>query len=381
MAAGAGDILQLIRSGEAVTRAEVHEATGLSRVTVAQRIDALLESGVIREAGIGEATGGRRARRLVFDPARSLVLAASLDTEEATLAIIDAHGEIRARMTVDVRVDVGPATVLDTVLNELTNLLAKSATPVSEVGAVAIAVPGPVDPITHRLFEPPTMPGWSGWPIIETVRDRFDVPVYIENDTDAMAYGEFVELGEASSRPFVLVKASNFLGAGLVLDGRIYRGFDGGAGAIGHVQVGGDALCRCGRHGCLAAEASGAAITRRLADIGRADTASIDLNTLVMRDDPAAIAEISRAGTLIGQVLATVVGIVNPATIVIEGTLVCPQLIASIRSAVYEGSLPRATRQLDIRPGNLAADAALIGLARVAIDDLFSPANVNRVST
>ncbi|WP_454850471.1 ROK family transcriptional regulator [Promicromonospora soli] len=375
MAAGAGEILQLIRSGRATTRTEVLEVTGLSRVTVAQRMDALVAAGVIRAAGDAGATGGRRAERFVFDPADSLVLVAALELGEGELAVVDPHGALLARASLAVDLAAGPDVVLPQVLDGLDTLLADLGIKPDAVGGVAISVPGPVDPDSHRLSDPPVMPGWGAWPVVEAVRERFDVPVHLENDADAMAYGEFTELGarrEGRPQPFVLVKVSGFLGAGLVIDGRTYRGTDGGAGDIGHIDVGGDAVCRCGRRGCLAAEAGGAALLRRLGEAG-ADVGSFaELRALAEHGDPLVTAELDRAAGLIGRVLAVVVGVLNPADLVVAGELAVPAVIAGIRAGIYTGAQPRATARLRIRPAVLGPDAVLIGLARVAVDDRFS---------
>ncbi|MFI6425088.1 ROK family protein [Promicromonospora sp. NPDC050880] len=388
MAAGAGEILQLIRTGRATTRTQVLDVTGLSRVTVAQRMDALLAAGIIRTAGDAGATGGRRAERFVFDPEDSLVLVAALElaepvpapggsraTDTAALAVVDPHGALVARASLDVRLADGPETVLPRLLDAFDALLADAGIKPAAVGGVALSVPGPVDPHDHRLSDPPVMPGWGAWPVVETVRARFDVPVHLENDADATAYGEYTELAarhEGPPQPFVLVKASGFLGAGLVVDGRIYRGTDGGAGDIGHVDVGGDAVCRCGRRGCLAAEAGGAALLRRLAEAG-ADVGSLaGLRALAERGDPLVTAELDRAAALIGRVLAVLVGVLNPADLVVTGELAVPAVMAGIRAGVYAGAQPRATARLRIRPAVLGPDAVLVGLARVAVDERFS---------
>jgi predicted NBD/HSP70 family sugar kinase len=269
----------------------------------------------------------------------------------------------------------GPDAVVPQVLDGFDGLLADVGIKPAAVGGVALSVPGPVDPNSHRLSDPPVMPGWGAWPVVEAVQERFDVPVHLENDADATAYGEFTELAarrEGGPQPFVLVKVSGFLGAGLVIDGRTYRGTDGGAGDIGHVDVGGDAVCRCGRRGCLAAEAGGAALLRRLGDAG-ADVGSLaELRDLAERGDPLVTAELDRAAGLIGRVLAVVVGVLNPADLVVAGELAVPAMIAGIRAGVYAGAQPRATARLRVRPAVLGPDAVLIGLARVAVDDRFS---------
>ncbi|MEV0893216.1 ROK family transcriptional regulator [Promicromonospora sp. NPDC050262] len=375
MAAGAGEILQLIRSGRATTRIQVLEATGLSRVTVAQRMDALVAAGIVHAAGDAGATGGRRSERFVFDPTDSLVLVAALELDAAVLAVVDPHGTLLARMPLVVDVAAGPEAVLPQLLDGFDDLLADAGIKPAAVGGVALSVPGPVDPHDHRLSDPPVMPGWGAWPVVETVRDRFDVPVHLENDADAMAYGEFTELGaggDGRPEPFVLVKVSRFLGAGLVIDGRTYRGTDGGAGDIGHVDVGGDAVCRCGRRGCLAAEAGGTALLRRLGEAGSDVGSLTELRALAEHGDALVTAELERAAALVGRVLAVVVGVLNPADLVVAGELAVPTVIAGIRAGVYAGAQPRATARLRIRAAALGPEAVLVGLARVAIDDRFS---------
>lgn len=388
MAAGAGEILQLIRSGRATTRIQVLEATGLSRVTVAQRMDALVAAGIVRAAGDAGATGGRRSERFVFDPADSLVLVAALELGEpvpdtsdgAELAIVDPHGTLLARMPLAVDLSAGPEVVMPQLLDGFDTLLSDAGIKPASVGGVALSVPGPVDPHDHRLSDPPVMPGWGAWPVVEAVRARFDVPVHLENDADATAYGEFTELGggrDGRPEPFVLVKVSRFLGAGLVIDGRTYRGTDGGAGDIGHVDVGGDAVCRCGRRGCLAAEAGGTALLRRLGEAGSDVGSLAELRVLAERGDALVTAELERAAGLIGRVLAVVVGVLNPADLVVAGELAVPAMIAGIRAGVYAGAQPRATARLRIRAAALGPDAVLIGLARVAVDDRFSAGSVD----
>lgn len=364
----------MIRSGEATTRGELLEATGLSRVTVARRIEKLLDAGAIREHGTGSATGGRRATVFVFEP-DVVVLTAALDVVGGEVAAMGPHGEVLARVPLAAAVDEGPERTLERVGDAWSQMLESAGISQSRVVAAAISLPGPTDPLAHRLYDPPIMPGWSGWPIVDTLRETFDVPVFVENDADAMAFGEAAGLDP--HRTLVLVKASAYIGAGLVIEGRIFRGADGGAGDIGHVKVGGDALCRCGRHGCLAAEASGAAMIARLAEQGVDISDVAEIHDLVERGDLHSASELRRAGELMGKVLATVVGIINPSCLVISGSMVSPALIATIRSVVYAASLPRATRHLEIRAGSLGADAALVGLTRVTIDEVYSADAVN----
>ncbi|HBS75634.1 ROK family transcriptional regulator [uncultured Schumannella sp.] len=372
---GPGQTLRLIRSGEATTRGALLAATGLSRVTVARRIEKLTAAGIIREAGTGDATGGRRATTFIFDP-DVVVVTAALDAVGGTVAVVSPHGKVLASTSIDTDVTDGPEATLSTTAAAIEELMRTHDVAVERVAAVAISLPGPIDPAEHRLSDPPIMPGWDGWPILDSLRETMNVPVFVENDADAMAYGEASQL-HGPTAALVFIKASSFLGAGLVIRGEIFRGVDGGAGDIGHVSVGGAAECRCGRDGCLAAEASGTALIRRLGETGRHLEHISEIHDLVDRGDSTAAAELRRAGELIGQVLATVVGVINPAVVVVGGPMVSPELIAAIRSTVYAGTLPRATRHLTIRASELGDEAALIGLALVAVDSLYSESAIN----
>lgn len=377
MIQGPGEVLHLIRSGRATTRGELVAETGLSRVTVAQRVDALLAAHIIEGAGDAGATGGRRATRFVFNP-RACVVVAALDLTSGHIAVVSSHGVVTGRTEVTVNLADGPESALGVLLQEIDELLGREGLDRDRVAAIGLSLPGPIDPLTHRLVEPPIMPGWGGWPVVETVREWLDVPVFVENDADAMAFGEWSMGAGSAHLPLLLVKASEFIGAGIIINGRIYRGFDGGAGDLGHIPVGGDRLCRCGRRGCLATEASGDAILGRLREQGNEVAAVQSLAAMLEVGDPTVGAEIRRAGEVLGRVLGTVVEVLNPARLVVAGTLASPPLVAAIRSAVYSTSQPRATRNLDIRIGALGMDNALVGLAQVALDDLFSIAAVNR---
>lgn len=375
MKQGPGDLLHLIRTGEATTRGELQSATGLSRVTVGKRIDALQSAGVIGEAGTGNATGGRRPGTFSFAPT-GVIMVAALDAVGCSTAAVDCHGSVLARGNADTAVARGPEATLSSVVDALRDLAASHGLAWSDVIAVAISVPGPTDPTDHRLNDPPVMPGWSGWPIIEYVADLTGVPVYVENDADAMAYGEAFADG-TPPRSLVLVKVSDYIGAGLVLDQRIFRGEDGSAGDIGHIHVGGSRTCRCGRQGCLAAEASGAAVKAQLAECGYDIENARDIAQLAASGDARAAQQLQRSGELIGTVVSSVVSMLNPSTLVVAGALASPDLIATIRSTVYAKSLPRATRHLSIRQSTLGDDAGLVGLATVAVNDYFSAESVN----
>lgn len=275
--ASSGELLELVRSGRAVTRGALQQATGLSRATVGQRLDRLFRAGWLREGAGGPVDsplGGRPSITLEFDDAHAVVLAADLETRHARAAVLSLSGEILAEHSGTLVVRDGPEAVLGELARWFAELLEKAGRRAGEVCGIGLAVPGPVDSDSGRVVQPPIMPGWDGYDIRGRLARAFGeetgaeaVPVLVDNDANLMAYGE-QRTGYPDCSAFVLVKVSTGIGAGVVVDGSVYRGIDGGAGDIGHIRVGADAQCRCGSYGCLAAVASGRAVARRLAEEG-----------------------------------------------------------------------------------------------------------------
>lgn len=379
MPIGPGDVLDLIRRGRATTRGEVLHLTGLSRMTVAHRIDALLANGLVVERTSSITTGGRKPRRLRFNGSHSRVVAATLDTTHTRIALTDLNGRILADAHVDVAVASGPSLSLDTIAAAAQALMQAHGIGLDGLSGIGVSVPGPVDPDSGRPSQPPIMPGWDAYPIAERLGSAFPgVPVLTANDADAAALGEQAT-GFSTVRCLCLVKVSTGIGSGIVIDGRTFRGVDGGAGDIGHVHLGGhgSVQCQCGSYGCLAAVASGRAVARELTALGTPAASGRDVGTLLASGNIDAARLTQQAGRRIGEVLATVVCVLNPGVVLIGGALASASLIAGIRETLYRTSLPRATRHLTLQLGSLGADAPIVGLARLVADEQFSPAVIN----
>ncbi|NDK24423.1 ROK family protein [Streptomyces sp. TR1341] len=383
--AGAGDLLELVRSGRAVTRGALQQATGLSRATVGQRLDRLFRAGWLREGAGGPVDsplGGRPSITLEFDGDHAVVLVADLDTRHARAAVLSLTGEILAEHSGTLVIEEGPDLVLAELGRWFGELLEKAGQRPEEVCGIGLAVPGPVDSATGRVVQPPMMPGWDGYDITGRLSRALTehtgappVPVLVDNDANLMAYGE-QRAGHPDCAAFVLVKVSTGIGAGVVVDGSIYRGIDGGAGDIGHIRVGADALCRCGSYGCLAAVASGGAVARRLAASGVPAASGSDVRDLLAAGHPEAAALAREAGRRVGDVLATVVTLLNPGVLMIAGDLAGTPFLTGVRELLYQRALPRSTAHLDVVTSRLGERAALIGAGALVVEHLYAPERV-----
>ncbi|MES5821261.1 ROK family protein [Streptomyces sp. RG80] len=381
----AGDLLELVRSGRAITRGALQQATGLSRATVGQRLDRLFRAGWLREGAGGPVDsplGGRPSITLEFDDSHAVVLAADLDTRHARAAVLSLTGELLAEHGGTLVVEDGPDAVLGELGRWFAELLEKAGHRADEVCGIGLAMPGPVDSESGRVVQPPMMPGWDGYDIRGRLARSFTehtgapaVPVLVDNDANLMAYGE-----QRTSYPdcsaFVLVKVSTGIGAGVVVDGSVYRGIDGGAGDIGHIRVGADALCRCGSYGCLAAVASGGAVARRLAEAGVRAASGSDVRDLLTAGHPEAAALAREAGRQVGDVLATVVTLLNPGVLMIAGDLAGTPFLTGVRELLYQRALPRSTAHLEVVTSRLGERAGLVGAGALVVEHLYAPERV-----
>ncbi|MFI5664818.1 ROK family protein [Streptomyces sp. NPDC051684] len=379
-------LARLIASGTAVHRADLVERAGLARSTVTRHLDALIEAGVVAEGGAARAGRGRPPQLLTLNPGAGLVAAADIGARDARLAVADLSQNPLATGHIAVDLAQGPEAVLGEVEAALRELLATAADGSVPLCAVAVGLPGPVDHAAGAPVRPPIMPGWDGHPVGDTLAERFGCAVLVDNDVNLMALGEARSLPE-DQLPLLFVKVSTGIGGGLVsADGELHRGADGAAGDIGHLPVtsGGasEVVCRCGKSGCVEAVASAAVMVRHL-NAARATTSSVlrrtgDLARLVAHGDPEALRVVRAGAERIGEVVALLLHVYNPARVVLGGALAGAgdELLAGVRSVVYRQALPLATRRLVLEPSTLADRAGRVGATVLAVEHVLSPDGV-----
>jgi len=396
----AGHLLRLIRSGEATTRGELQRVTGLSRSTVGHRLDRLFRAGWIREGATvpaGSPAGGRPAGLLEFDGTHAAVLAVDLETRYARAAVLDLAGTVLAEDTGPLAVEDGPEEVIGRLVRRFPPLLERARVAPGDVCGIGLSVPGPVDWETGRVVQPPILPGWDGYPIPERMRQAYrehvlgdadargtgagdgEGPVVlVENDANLMAYAE-QRTGYPDCAAFLLVKVSTGIGAGLVVDGRMYRGIDGGAGDIGHIRLHDrpDALCMCGSYGCLAAVASGRALAGQLTAAGVPAASGTEVRDLLAAGRPDAVRLAREAGRRVGEVLVTVVTVVNPGVLMIAGDLAGAPFVTGVRELLYQRAMPRSTAHLTVVTSRLGDRAGLVGAAAMVVEHLYEPARAD----
>ncbi|HEY8588833.1 MAG TPA: ROK family transcriptional regulator [Naasia sp.] len=376
---GASDLLQILRDGRPRTRTELAALTGIARSTVAIRVDALMRAGLVEPAADATSTGGRPSAQFALNTAGRYVLGVDVGASHVRVGVSDLSGKLRAEESSALEIAEGPEVVLGWVVDAGLRLLDQCGAAPTDLLAVGVGLPGPVEHSTGRPINPPIMPGWDRFDVPGWLMERLDVPVLVDNDVNIMALGEH-GLAWPDTDHLIFVKVATGIGSGVISDGHLQRGAQGIAGDIGHVHVsrGTGIPCRCGNLDCLEALASGPAVATVLRERGLEAASSADVVELVKRGAVEAVQATRQAGRDLGEVLTACVSLMNPSVIVIGGSMARAgeHLIAGVREVVYTRCMPLATQHLQIVQSRAGRNAALLGASMLAIQHALSPERI-----
>ena len=345
----------------------------------------LIEQGWLDEVGQRASSGGRRAETLQLHRGLGVLLCADLGATSVEVAVLTPDLQVLARHGEAIDVRDGPGIVLSRMRTLMRELLARGGLKARQVIGIGVGVPGPVDFASGQLVEPPLMPQWDSYSIRDDLRADYDAPVWVDNDVNLMALGELWRLKRALPN-FLVIKVGTGIGCGVVCHGEVYRGANGSAGDVGHICVDpGGPRCHCGNLGCVETMAAGPAIARQATEAAQGGRSAMlaqrlgDQGQLTPEDvghasragDAAANGIVQGSGTLIGQMLASVVNFFNPSHVFVGGgvTRIGPLFLASLRQSVYQRSLALSTRHLEILYSPLGDQSGLIGAGVLALQE------------
>jgi len=375
-AEAAGRLLALIRDGKASSRPALERASGLSRVTVVQRLRYLFDAGLVVEGDATEASGGRPARVISANPDFAVAIAADVGESVIRIAATDLSPRIIAETTIDLDVASGPMATLTEIVRATRKLVSGLGKSQRRVLGVGLSLPAPVNHVAGRVVGPSVMRGWDEFDVCGFLGRELSVPALVDNDVNLMALSEYRQFWPRVEH-FLFIKAGTGIGSGIILDGAIYRGARGASGDIGHIQFDESSapLCRCGKFGCVEARAAGWAIARDLRANGYNAKNARDVIDLLEQREPDCIQRVREAGRLLGEVAADVVSVLNPKTIIIGGTLsrAGEHLLAGVKEMIYRRSLPLALDGLGIFRARSDDRAGILGAAHLVIDAALAP--------
>jgi predicted NBD/HSP70 family sugar kinase len=369
-------VIHALRGEGLISRADIARRTGLSRSTVSSLVSELQADGLVVErpesaAAHGE-QGGRPPILLSFDAAAGVAVGIDFDHHHVRVAVSDLSSRIVAEREERLDTDHLAHEGLDAAAALVEQVLAEAGVDPARVIGAGMALPGPIHGSSGVVGSTAILPAWAGVAAADEMRRRIDLPIMVDNDANLAALAEAAFGAGRDAKDLVYLMISSGIGAGLVLNGRLYRGADGLAGEVGHVLVDpGGPVCRCGNRGCLETVAGADALAELLR---RSHGDGLDGRAIVRlaRDgDPGARRVIADAGRALGRAAATLVNVLNPELLIVGGDLAeaGALLLDGLREELARTALPSAAGSARVVAGSLGDRAEVLGAIALVLSE------------
>jgi predicted NBD/HSP70 family sugar kinase/biotin operon repressor len=372
-----GRVVDALRSGGAVSRAEISRRTGLSPSTVSSLVGDLQAAGLVveRAPDDGDSVVGRPPVLVALDRSAGTVLGVDFGHDHVRVALADLSYDILGESFAELETGSAAVDSLDTAARMVGELIDEAGVDRDRVLAASLGLPGPIDSETGLVHSRSILPNWVGLHPAAELEERLGMPVLLDNDANMGALGEGTFGVGRDSRVMVYLRLSAGIGAGILIDGRLFRGARGAAGEIGHVLVNPDGpMCRCGNRGCLETLVAPPALCELLRRSHGPLTVP-ELVALAQEGDAACRRVIADAGRALGRAVADLCNHMNPDLVVMGGDLSAAGdvVLEPMREAVQRFAIPAAADDVQITAGTLGDRASLLGALAHAGHELEDP--------
>ncbi|MCL4560157.1 MAG: ROK family protein [Chloroflexi bacterium] len=357
---------------DSISRAEIARITGLTPTTVSDIISDLLDEDLVQEVGVGVSIGGKNPILLSLVEDSRWLIGLDLAQNQFRGAVVNLRGKIRQMVSLPVN-DRDGDEALKLVYEILDRLIENAEQPIQGIG---VGTPGLVNTSQGVVLNAVNL-NWKNLPLEDLLRQRYRLPVYVVNDSQAAAIGEYTYgKDHRTDDNLVVINARHGIGAGIIINGALYYGDGGSAGEIGHIVVvpEGGLPCRCGKHGCLETVASAQALVNRLRSLASqhpsdglprsAKEITLDaIEEAFVCGDELARQEVLETGRYFGLAISSLVGILNIHKIVVSGDMARfgEDWLDAVKDAAAEMSLPGLVKNTQIQIGELGSNGIILG--------------------
>lgn len=369
-------VIETLTQRGSASRAEIARLTGLSRTTVSTIVSDLQTKGLVVErpgvTGQAGAQGGRPPILLTLDPSAGAIVGVNFSHDEIHLVVADVSYEILAERRERFDVDHDGPGAIEGGVELVREALAECEVSFESVVGMGMALSAPIERATGTVASPDILPGWRGLHPATVMSERFGMKVHVDNDANLGALAEARFGAGRGVRDLAFVMLSSGVGAGLVLDGSIYRGAGGTAGEIGHTIVDANgALCHCGNRGCLETQAATTALLDVLRPTRTPEFSVADMLAAASGGDIACRRVLADAGRNVGLAVANLVSLFDPRMVIIGGELARAgdALMRPLREAVERFAIPAAAREVQVVTGELGDRAEVLGALALALGE------------
>ncbi|MCX5072821.1 ROK family protein [Streptomyces sp. NPDC060334] len=364
-------VVRAVRLAGSLTQAEIARTTGLSAATVSNIVRELKEAGTVEVTDTS--AGGRRARSVSLSGDAGIVIGVDFGHTHLRVAVGNLAHQVLAEESEPLDVDASWVEGFDRAEALVGRLIEGIGVGRDKVIGVGLGVPGPIDVESGTLGSTAILPGWAGINPRQELSQRLGVPVYVDNDANLGALGELVWGSGRGVKDLAYIKVASGVGAGLVINGQIYRGPGGTAGEIGHITLDESGpVCRCGNRGCLETFAAARYVLPLLQGTHGPELTMERVVELAREGDPGCRRVITDVGRHIGSGVASLCNLLNPSRVVLGGSLADAGelVLAPIRESVGRYAIPSAARQLSVLTGSLGGRAEVLGALALVLSEM-----------
>lgn len=378
-------ILDIIRKKGPISRAEISKIVQISPTTVASCINALMKDSLVMESGTGISSGGRKPILVQLNPNDRFLIGVAVNASKITIAAFNLYANVQKKITHSLQNETY-SDLSDFLITLLQDFLEDFDQKEDCLG-ISITFQGIVDADKGVVVYNPKL-NMSNVSLKDKMEEALHIPTYIDNDTNGSLLAEKGYGHYQQAKNLIYVTIGDGVGASVLVNDAIYRGYLGGAGEFGHTTINFNGpICECGNIGCLENYVSWQTIQSRMEEemaSGKKSTMSMWLKDneqltiekfqqAVLQEDPLALAILDDVAFYLGIGLVNLINLFNPEKIIVGGELANdnPYFIRKLNEFVLKHSLETHTEKFAILPSSFGADSEVIGAASVLLHDLF----------
>lgn len=354
-----------------ISRANLSKITGLNKSTVSAQIQELVDEKFIFEIGQGRSSGGRRPIMLMFNKQAGFAIGIDIGVEDMIAALTDLDGSIISECSIDLRESSTEETI-SLLFSVIARFVEEMPTSPYGLVGIGICVPGLVDRSQNIVLTPNTH--WNGVELKKITEEAFHVPVTIENEANAGAYGEKVYGAAQPYDDFLYVSVSTGIGVGIVLDSELYRGVNGFSGEMGHMTIDFNGpKCNCGNRGCWELYASEKALRQSLHQ-RNAVFSYEEIDRLAAQNDVDMLQALENFGFHLGVGLVNIANTFNPEAVILRNPIIesHPFVLNSIRNTLASRMNVRFDADCSFLLSSLGKNAPALGACSMMIEQFIA---------
>ncbi len=371
-------VIYALRELGVASRADIARHTGLSRTTISGLVAEMRDEGLVVDRldgdGDGHATtgAGRPPTPIGLSARAGAALGIDFGKRHLAVVVADLSHTLLAEDRREMEEGYDAVAAMDTVTALVEEVLERAEVSSGNLLGVGLGLPGPIHGPSGQVGSSTILPSWAGLSVAEEMQERLGLPVRVDNDANLGALAElFWGAGQGSS-DLVYLKVATGIGAGLVIQGRLFHGAGGTAGEIGHLTIDEHGpMCRCGNRGCLETFAAGDALVELLrSSLGHELTAE-EIVEQAIEGDVACRRAIADAGRHLGHAVGAVCNLMNPSRVVVGGSIgqAGDLLLGEMREAVRRRAVLSAAQDVEIVAGVLGERAEVLGAVALVLGD------------